>query len=492
MLSYERLSPQDASFLAFEHGGLHMHVGVVAIFEDASFRRAGGGLDFEKLDRYMLARLADWPRTRQRLARTPLVRRPVWIDHRHFRSAAHISHVTLEPGGGEDALKRLASDIFSRALDRSKPLWEAALVDGLGDGTFAIIFKTHHAMIDGIAGMDFIGALLTSDPTPVFDDAPLHRAAAPPWRLRLLLADVMHYASAPLKLLDGLRILSTDGAARVDFRDRAYALVHVVFNGVLGTSANPLSAHPVRSRTIDWATASASGERAIRSRLGGTRDDVTLVASTGAVRGFLRRRGVEVAKLRIRAMVPVNLRTRAERGGFGNRVSTLIVDLPVAEADVRTQLERISETVAHLKRAKQSLGADVLAQMDQWTGTMAQSFGMWLAKTRRAYNLCVTTIPGSPTALYALESKLIALYPVAPVFHKQLFNIASLTYAGTLHWGVHYAGEDDAAAAEFVADLEASFAALVEAAAAAPPRIRIVKPEPADEAEALPQVAGDD
>jgi hypothetical protein len=191
-------------------------------------------------------------------------------------------------------------------------------------------------------------------------------------------------------------------------------------------------------------------------------------------------------------MVPVNLRTRAERGGFGNRVSTLIVDLPVAEADVRTQLERISETVAHLKRAKQSLGADVLAQMDQWTGTMAQSFGMWLAKTRRAYNLCVTTIPGSPTALYALESKLIALYPVAPVFHKQLFNIASLTYAGTLHWGVHYAGEDDAAAAEFVADLEASFAALVEAAAAAPPRIRIVKPEPADEAEALPQVAGDD
>lgn len=490
--SYERLSPQDASFLAFEHGGLHMNVGVVAIFEDASFRRPGGRLDFDKLDRYVLAGLADWPRTRQRLARTPIAHRPVWIDDRRFRPEGHIRRVTLEAGGGEDALKRLASEVFSRALDRSRPLWEAVLVDGLDDGTFAIVFKTHHAMIDGIAGMDFISALLTTDPTPVFDDAPLHSAAPPPWRLRLLIDDALHYASAPLKLLDGLRILATDGEARRDFRSRAYALVHVVFNGVLGTSPNPLSAHPVQRRTVDWATADASGERAIRSRLGGTRDDVTLAASTGAVRGFLRRRGVKLPKLRIRAMVPVNLRTRAERGGFGNRVSTLIVDLPVAETDPRARLERISATVAHLKQVKQGLGGDVLAQIDQWTGTMAQSFGVWLAKTRRAYNLCVTTIPGSPTPLYALESKLLALYPLAPVFHKQLFNIASLTYAGQLHWGVHYAGEDADAAAEFVADLSASFAELVEAAASASPRIRVVRPDLVEDVDVLPQVAGAD
>ena len=132
----------------------------------------------------------------------------------------------------------------------------------------------------------------------------------------------------------------------------------------------------------------------------------------------------------------------------------------------------------------------MLAQIDQWTGTIAQSFGMWLARTRRAYNLCVTTIPGSPTPLYALESKMIALYPVAPVFHKQLFNIASLTYAGKLHWGVHYAGEDADAAAEFVADLSESLAALVAAAAAAPPRIRMIDPDVAIERDRLPQVAG--
>ena len=272
-------------------------------------------------------------------------------------------------------------------------------------------------------------------------------------------------------------MLLTDGDARRDFRDRAYALVHVVANGVRGTSANPLNAPPVPARTIDWASASAAGERSIRARLGGTRDDVTLAATTGAVRGFLRRRAVSLRRLRIRAMVPVNLRTRSERGGFGNRVSTLIVDLPVAEAEARAQLERISATVAHLKQVKQGLGGDVLAQIDQWTGTLAQRSGMWLAKTRRAYNLCVTTIPGSPTALYALESKMMALYPVAPVFHNQLFNIAALTYAGVLHWGVHYAGEDAGAAAEFVADLRRAFGELVAAAAAEPPRIRVVAPD---------------
>ena len=490
--SYERLSPQDASFLAYERNGLHMHVGVVAIFEGASFRTSTGLLDFEKLERYILARFTSWTRSRQKLARTPIAHRPVWIDDRRFRPEAHIRRVTLEAGSGEDALKRLAGEVFSRALDRSKPLWEAVLVDGFDDGTFAIVFKTHHAMIDGLAGMDFISALLTTDPTPAFDGAPLHSAAPPPWRLRLLFDDALHYVSAPLKLLDGLRILATDSEARKDFRDRAYALVHLVFNGVLGTSPNPLSAHPVQRRTVDWAAADASGERAIRARLGGTRDDVTLAASTGAVCGFLRRRGVKLPKLRIRAMVPVNLRTRAERGGFGNRVSTLIVGLPVAETEARVRLERISETVAHLKQVKQGLGGDVLAQIDQWTGTMAQSFGMWLAKTRRAYNLCVTTVPGSPTALYALESKLIALYPVAPVFHRQLFNVTALSYAGKLHWGVHYAGEDEFGAAEFVADLSASFAELVEAAASAPPRIRVVKPELVEDVEVLPQAAGAD
>ena len=466
-----------------------MHVGVVAIFEGGSFRLAAGALDFEKLERYAIARLARWPRTRQKLTRTPLVRRPVWIDDHRFRAEAHIRREMLAAGGGEAALKDLASAVFSRPLDRSRPLWEATLVDGLDGGAFAIVFKTHHAAIDGIAGMDFIGALLAAEPASSFDAAPLHRAAAPPSQVRLLLDDVLHYASAPLMLLDGLRILATDGEARADVRDRAYALVHVVASGLRGTPANPLSTAPVGQRTIDWATADASGERAIRARLGGTRDDVTLAAATGAARGFLRRRDVKLPRLRIRAMVPVNLRTRSERGGSGNRVSTLIVDLPVAEREARTQFERISETVAHLKQVKQALGGDVLAQIDRWTGTLAQRSAMWLAKTRRACNLCVTTIPGSPTALYALESKLVALYVVAPVFDNQLFNVSALTYAGKLHWGVHYAGEDAGAAAEFVVDLQASFRELAAAAAAAAPRIRVVAPEPSG-AEALSQAAG--
>ena len=124
----------------------------------------------------MIGRLARWPRWRQRIARTPLFRRPVWIDDPRFRPRAHIRRVTLPADGGDAALKQLASEVFSRTIDRSRPLWEAALVDGLAGGAFAIVFKTHHATIDGIAGMDFIGALLTAEPAETFESAPLRRA----------------------------------------------------------------------------------------------------------------------------------------------------------------------------------------------------------------------------------------------------------------------------------------------------------------------------
>jgi hypothetical protein len=175
-------------------------------------------------------------------------------------------------------------------------------------------------------------------------------------------------------------------------------------------------------------------------------------------------------------MVPVSVRTRSERGALGNRVSTLIVDLPAAEPDARTRLARISKHVAQLKEKKQGLGGDTFAKIDTWTGTLIQSFGMWLSRFRRAYNLCVTTIPGSPTALYALESKLLALYPIAPVFTGQLFNVAALSYDGKVRYGVHYAGDDGAdAAREFAEDLASSFEELVAIAKTTAPRIRVVE-----------------
>lgn len=481
--SYARLSPQDESFLAFEKPDLHMHVGAVAIFDGASFRAADGEVDVEGFRRYIASRLPFVAQCHQKLARMPIFGRRIWVDDPEFAIERHVREVRIAAPGGDAELRALASEIFSAPLDRGKPLWELCVVQGYhapgGEDAFALICRAHHAMLDGLAGIDFIGALLTRDAVQTQPVVPAWRAAPVPGRTRLVVAEAARCAVAPLHLVRAIVRLSHDAESRETFRDRTLALVRLITNGVRGTTRTPLIPVPTPQRAVAWASTDGGNERMIRARLGGTRDDVTLSAATGAVRAFLLRCGLALPTLRIRAMVPTNMRTRAERGGLGNRVSMLIVDLPVAEGDARRRLETITETVTDLKQTKQNLGADVLAQIDSVTGTLAQRASMWLANVTRAYNLCVTTIPGPPTPLWALESKLLALYPLAPIFGGQRCNLAALSYAGTLHWGVNYAGGDDADVRRFLADVVASFDALTEAAAAAPPRLALVTPQSA-------------
>ena len=474
--AYDRLSPQDASFLVYEKPALHMHVGLVAIFESGWFALPGGGIDVPKLRGYIESRLQFVPRCRQRLAYVPFTRRPVWVDDRDFRIEDHVFSAPPDAPGGEAELQALAGRIFSRKLDRRKPLWEMHIAPLADPGRFAIISKVHHCMIDGVAGVDFMGAMLTVKPVAEAELTPAWSPRRPPSRARLMLDEACHIASAPAAFAALVRQLVREPEARASARQRLFAVVHLVASGLRGTPANPLSGTARATRSIAWTSTERSAERVVRTRLGSTRDDVTLACAAGAARAFLERKQQRLARLRIRAMGTVSLRTRAERAQLGNRVGMLIVDLPVAEGSPRKRLERVTATVAGLKQSRQGLGADVLAQVDQWTGTLMQSFGMWLATTRRSYNLFVTNIPGPPAALFALESKLLEIYPVAPIFGGQHVSVATLSYQNSVHWGVQYAGGEPDELGRFVADLQASFGELVDAAASAPPRLRVVAP----------------
>jgi WS/DGAT/MGAT family acyltransferase len=476
--AYERLSPQDASFLAFEKPNILMTVGGELIFEMGSIRAANGRVDVPKFRRYIEARIDTVARSRQRLSRTSLLRRPIWVDDASFVIAQHVVSVDLgDAAEDQAALRRLSGEIFSRPLDRSRPLWEITVVEGTPDAaTFAVVCKVSHGMIDGIAGMDFAGALLAGDPQATLEGARSFVPLGEPSPLRLALDDIALVASAPPRLAAGIFRLATRRATRASFRERAWALVHLFASGLRGTTRTPLSEPPLASRFHGWAAFPKSSERMIRARLGGSRDDVALATATGATRASLLRRGAAVKAARIRAMAPMSLRARSERGTLGNRVSMLIVDLPVDEADPARRLRRLSATMARLKRIKQGLGVDVLAAIDEFAGTSAQRFAMWLATLRRTYNVVITNVPGPPTPLYALESQLLAIYPVAPVFGGQHINFAALSYLGTVHWGVQYAGGDAAELAAIMRDLEASFAELCAAASGKPPRIRVVSP----------------
>ena len=177
MPDYERLSAMDASFLGIEDQAAHMHVGAVMLFDAAPLRIADGGIDIDRIRRAVHARLHLVPRFRQRVAYVPWEGVPVWIDDDRFRLAYHVRHTALPRPGDDRVLKRLVGRIMSQALDRTRPLWEMWVVEGLEGDRFALISKTHHCMVDGVSGADLMAVLL--------DAVPDAEAATPePWTPR--------------------------------------------------------------------------------------------------------------------------------------------------------------------------------------------------------------------------------------------------------------------------------------------------------------------
>ena len=278
----DRLSGLDASFLAFEEGGAHMHVGSVLLFE-------GTAPPYEDFLAQLERRLALVPRYRQKLAFPPLVQsRPVWVDDPHFNAGYHVRHTALPAPGGEAELQRLAGRVFAQRLDRAKPLWELWLVDRVGDGHFALIAKTHHCLVDGISGVDITTVLFDLEPDP---PAP---QPAEPWVPRpepsgaTLLADALvERAGAPMDLARAAagavthpqQALAAGAAA-------AIGLAAITRAGLGGAPRSPLNDRIGPHRRFTWVDAELATLKAIKNALGGTVNDVVLAVVAGALRTY--------------------------------------------------------------------------------------------------------------------------------------------------------------------------------------------------------------
>jgi len=167
MAKYERLSALDRTFLDLEYPETHMHVAGVMSFDAAPLATADGGIDIDRIRKYVASKLHLIPRYRQRIERIPIENHPVWVDDARFNLDYHIRHTALPRPGDEEALKRLAGRIVSQQLDRGKPLWEMWVVEGFDGGRCTMISKSHHCMIDGVSGVDLMGVLMS----PVADAA---------------------------------------------------------------------------------------------------------------------------------------------------------------------------------------------------------------------------------------------------------------------------------------------------------------------------------
>jgi len=466
---YERLSALDDMFLEIEDHNVHMHVGSVGIFDGGPLLMADGGLDFDRVLRQAEASLRRTPRLRQKLRNVPLFNRPVWVDDATFNIQYHVRHTTLPRPGDVRLLKRLAGRIMSQQLDRGKPLWEMWFVDGLQDNRVAVITKGHHCMVDGISGIDVLTASMSIDPKAA--PAPVKRwvPRPAPSTAQLVRDELWRQATVPWSAAQaGVAALTHPRRTLRAVRDAVEGLTQTASAGLSPASASPFNPDIGPHRRFDWTRFDLDAVKEVKNRLGGTVNDVALATVAGAVRHFLKGRGVDARGLDFRAMVPVSYRTTTERGLPGNRVSSMVARLPLDERDPTVRYAQIVQTTHRLKDSKQALGVEVLEEIaDRGFYTLAIGFTQ-LATRLRAYNIVVTNVPGLPVPVYYLGAKLQEAYPVVPLFTGQALGFALLSYDGGLFWGLNADWDAMPDLHDMVDAVEREFAVLRELAARAP------------------------
>ena len=462
MATYERLTGLDEAFLGFETANAHMHVAVTALLEAGPLRTPSGGVDKERIHRHFASRLRTLPRFRQRLEFVPFTQDAVWVDDERFDLKYHLRHISLPRPGTTAQLQECCAEILERPLSRSRPLWEAWVVEGVGDDEFALIVKVHHCIVDGIAGIGRRVALLDPMPVDAPDVVPAWRPRPHPSRRELLRDEVAR------RVQGTVAVGQTMARSLVHLRDSAdqfgTAMGSLVRLARKGLSAAPASCfnEPIGPhRRVAWLALDLDRIRRLKNRLGGTVNDVVLTAVSGALGSTLRRRNDPAGNAALRVVVPVSTRSAEEIGAPGNRVSLWLVPLPLAERDPRRRLARIRETTDELKRGQAAAGGTVITEAANWAGGAVVAAGARLLNGARLYNLIVTNVPGPTIPLYLLGARVRAAYPHLPLFENQGLGIALLSYCGQLHVGITADWDHGALLDEVAGQLDACFAELL-------------------------------
>jgi len=463
MANKDRLSGLDSSFLHLERDATHMHVAGCAVFR-------GKAPAYDELVDAISSRLHLVPRYRQRLAFVPCDQgRPVWVDDPHFNITYHVRHTALPKPGDDDELRRLAGRAFSQALDQTRPLWELWLVEGLAGDRFALLSKTHHALVDGVSGVDIATVLFDSspDPMPVAPPEQEWIARPLPTNAQLLADALLERATAPGEIVRSVR-RALRGPRQIANRV-GEALVGAGAMTWAGLRAAPPSPFNVRigpHRRFTWVSGDLARFKMIKDVLGGTVNDVVLTVVSGALGRYMRLHGDAAADVELKAMVPVSVRADMERGALGNRVAAMWAPLPVGLTDPVERLRTVSTAMSAIKESGQAVGAQVLIGLSGFAPPTIIAQAARLQARQRLFNLVVTNVPGPQVPLYVLGRELEALYPMVPLAENTALGIAIMSYNGQLNFGLT-ADYDAMADVETLADeLRSSIEELAAAAEA--------------------------
>lgn len=436
-----QLSPLDAAFLELEESdsSAHMHIGSALVFDPLP---DGARPSLEKLREQLRERLGPLPRFRRHLS-SPHVRPfslPNWEAATDFDPGELVRCAVLPAPGGEAELMEWLGDFFSHRLDRSRPLWETTLLEGLEGGRWALVTKVHHCLIDGISGAGVTAALLDAEPEPPPGSSTLAEAfAEPEWeepdpgrvaKLRGVVGGAVRggldAARHPRNASGSASALVAQGWAMAEMlvRDELKAAPQTSLNGEIGATR--------RFAAVD---APLDDLKRVKRELGGTVNDVVLAATAGGLRRLFEERGEDVDH--IRAMVPVSIRAASESVALGNRVSSLFVDLIVAEPDPLLRYRKIAAAARELKEGGAVAGPEAVVKFAGLTPPLIQSIVARLMFTPRLFNVTITNVPGPPVTLYHQAAPLRRIVPLVPIFAGHAVGIAVMSYDGTMTFGLN-------------------------------------------------------
>jgi diacylglycerol O-acyltransferase / wax synthase len=465
-----RLTGLDGAFLALESPTTHLHIMGAMVFDPTG---VPGGLGFRRIRALVDERVPLVPPFRMRMVEVPFgLQHASLVEDPEFDLDYHVRRISLPAPGSGVELAELVADLASRPLDRSRPLWEFHVVEGLADGQIGIVSKVHHAIIDGVSGAEVLAAFfdLSPDPAP----RALFGAAGGRGRRRLggsrpdidatpgddgtSVEEADQWAPDSLpgdleRIRSSLGSLPAhiDAVARTIARTVQTARMLTARNRELATSLPPtpfeapqtsingaISSH----RRVAFADLSLVDIRRVADVLGGTTNDIVLAATAGALRAFLAGRD-EVPDSSLVALVPVSVRTEAEHGALGNRVSAMLVSLATGVVDPVARLGRIRESVHSAKEQSRSVGPDVYSS---WAEVALPAFATRLSRlvtnfrlfdhVRPLFNLIVSNVPGPDVPIYLAGARMTSLHPIGPIMEGVGVNVTVFSYLDTVHVGV--------------------------------------------------------
>jgi diacylglycerol O-acyltransferase / wax synthase len=442
----DRLTSLDASFLYLEESTTAMHVGSVMVFQPPR-----DGFDYDQLVDIIESRIGAIPRFRQKVRDVPgRIANPVWVDDEAFDMSYHVRRAGLPRPGSDEQLQDFVARVQPRKLDRTRPLWEVYLVEGLHDGRFAVVTKTHYSLIDGVNALDIAHVIVdavqgegeSADPVP-------WEPSRAPSSAELVTGAVIDAVRRPTQVVDLVRGGINDV---LNVGLRAAESAGTLLSAVARTAARPAPDSPLNAEVGTarrWVMVSTDLDayRTVRRRLARgayaedvTINDVVLATIAGGLRTWLLGRGEAVSGPSVvRAMVPVSIYGDDPAGMYANQVMACVVNLPVGEPGASMRLHQIAFAMRQQMEGGQAVGASSLANLAGFAPPTLHALGARLgsAMSRRLYNVMITNVPGPQSPLFAGDAKMLSTYPVMPLAKGQALSIGITSYDGGVYYGLN-------------------------------------------------------